>query len=135
MAHPEPSPAPGGPVGLLVVGHGSSRREANELLLAVTDAVRARAGVHAVRPAFLEMAEPTIGQGLDALVADGARHVVVHPYFLYPGNHTTQDIPSHLAAAETRHPGVAWTLTPPLGLDERIVDLVLDRVRSALEAP
>jgi sirohydrochlorin cobaltochelatase len=123
------------PVGLLVVGHGSRRPEANAVLVAVADAVRARSAVHAVRPAFLEIAEPSIGAAFDALVADGARRVVVHPYFLYPGNHTTHDIPAELAVAEARHPGVTWLLTAALELDERIVDVVLDRVRTTLEAP
>jgi len=129
-----PSSADRQAIGLLVVGHGSRRPEANAVLVAVAEAVRLRAGVHAVRPAFLELAEPTIGQAFDAVVADGAAHIVVHPYFLYPGNHTTHDIPAALAAAEARHPGVSWTLTDPLDLDERLVDIVLDRVRTALEA-
>ena len=131
------TPEPGrhrGPIGVLVIGHGSRRPEANAVLVAVADAVRARATVHAVRPAFLEIAEPSIGAGFDALVADGAAHVVAHPYFLYPGNHSTNDIPAELRAAEARHPGIGWTITEPLDLDERLVDVVLDRVRNALEA-
>ena len=41
----------------------------------------------------LEIVEPDIPAGIAACVAAGATEVVVHPYFLGPGRHTTSDIP------------------------------------------
>lgn len=117
--------------GLLVVGHGSRRDAANETLLAVADAVAARLPGYVVEPAFLEIARPTIADGYRALVAAGCGQVVVHPYFLYPGNHTTHDIPAALAAAAEAYGALPWVLTEPLNLDARIVDVVADRVASA----
>jgi sirohydrochlorin cobaltochelatase len=122
-------------LGLLVVGHGSRRDAANETLLAVADAVAARVPAHAVEPAFLEIARPTIDDGYAALVRAGCDRLVVHPYFLYPGNHTTHDIPAALARAAGTYGALPWVLTEPLNLDPRIVDVVADRVASALEAP
>ncbi len=123
-----------GRLGLLVVGHGSRRAAANDLLVAVTEALAARVPAHAVEAAFLEIARPTIGEAYAALVAAGCDRLVVHPYFLYPGAHTTADIPAALAAAAGEHGAVPWVLTDPLNLDPRIVDVVADRVASALEA-
>lgn len=122
------------PLGLLVVGHGSRRGAANDLLMAVTEAVAARVPAHAVEAAFLEIARPTIGEAYGALVAAGCGRIVVHPYFLYPGAHTVSDIPAALAAAAAEHGAVPWVLTEPLNLDPRIVDVVADRVATALEA-
>jgi len=121
-------------VGLLVVGHGSRRTAANDLLVAVTSAVAERASADAVTHAFLEMARPTIGEGFAELVGQGCRHVVVHPYFLFPGAHTTTDIPAALAEAAASAPGVTWVLTDALDLDPRIIDVVLDRVTAALDS-
>jgi sirohydrochlorin cobaltochelatase len=122
-----------GPLGLLVVGHGSRRDAANETLLAVADAVAGRLPGWVVEPAFLEIARPTIADGWAALVAAGCARVIVHPYFLYPGNHTTSDIPAALRAAAAASGALPWVLTEPLNLDPRIVDVVADRVASALE--
>ena len=122
-------------LGLLVVGHGSRRDAANAVLLGVADAVAARVPAHAVRPAFLEIAAPTIAESYAALAAAGCDHLVVHPYFLYPGNHSTHDIPAALAAAAETYGPLPWVLTDPLNLDPRIVDVVADRVAAALEAP
>jgi sirohydrochlorin ferrochelatase len=120
-------------VGLLVVGHGSRRDAANETLLTVAHLVSERLPDYVVEAAFLEIARPTIADGWAALVAAGCARVVVHPYFLYPGNHTTHDIPAALAAAADVHGALPWLLTEPLNLDPRIVDVVADRVASALE--
>ena len=121
-------------LGLLVVGHGSRRGPANDLLVAVTEAVAGRVAAHAVEAAFLEIARPTIGEAYGALVAAGCDRIVVHPYFLYPGAHTTTDIPEALRLAAAEHGAVPWVLTDPLNLDPRIVDVVAERVATALEA-
>ena len=127
--------SPRGTVGLLVVGHGSRRAEANGLLLSVAALVAARLPSYVVEAAFLEIARPTIADGYAALVGAGCERLVVHPYFLYPGNHSTHDIPAALAEAAAAHGAVPWVLTEPLNLDPRIVDVVADRVAAALEAP
>jgi sirohydrochlorin cobaltochelatase len=125
--------SPDGAYGLLVVGHGSRRAEANEVVVAVATEMAGRLPGWVVRPAFLEIAAPGIAAGYAALVAAGAGRIVVHPYFLYPGNHSTSDIPAALRAAAAEHGEVPWVLTEPLNLDPRICDVVADRVRTALE--
>ena len=76
----------------------------------------------------MELAEPTIAQAFDRCVAQGATMVVVHPYFLAPGKHSTTDIPRMTADAAARHPGVRFHVTQPLGLDEKIAQLMIQRI-------
>ena len=117
--------------GILLVDHGSRRPEANAQLEALAERLRRRAPDAVVAIAHMELAEPTIAQGLDACVAAGAREIVVHPYFLGPGSHTTHDIPRLVAEAAARHPGVSVRVSEPLGLHDKIVDVVLERVKEA----
>jgi len=114
--------------GLLVIGHGSRRDEANITLLAVADALAERGRWHTVQPAFLEIARPTIAQGYAELVAAGCDRVVAHPYFLFAGNHTAYDIPAALRAAEAQHGSLPWTLTGPLGFHPGLLDVVETRI-------
>ena len=116
---------------VLLIDHGSRRAEANEQLEAVAERLRARLPDRLVLTAHLELAAPDIGQGLDACVAAGAREIVVHPYFLGPGRHTREDIPRQVAAAAGRHPDVAIRVSEPLGLHERLLDVVVDRIEQA----
>lgn len=114
--------------GVLLVDHGSRAPEANQLLERIAERVRARLPDRVVRAAHMELAEPTIAQALAACTDAGAEEVVVHPYFIGPGRHTREDIPRLVADAARAHPGVRVVISEPLGLDERIVDVVLARV-------
>ena len=60
-----------------------------------------------MRVAHLEIAPPGIGEGIDACVAAGATEIVVHPYFLSPGRHTSHDIPRQVEAGRRAPPGRA----------------------------
>jgi sirohydrochlorin ferrochelatase len=113
---------------VLIVDHGSRLPEANELLLAAAARVRERLPDRLVRTAHLDLAEPAIPDAIDALVEEGAGEIVVAPWFLSPGAHTARDLPRLAAEAARRHPAVRIVCAPPLGLDERLVDLLLERI-------
>lgn len=116
---------------LLLIDHGSVRSEANDLLAQVAHMLKEMSEFDIVCHAHMELAEPTIQQGFDACVAQGAGEVIVHPYFLAPGRHSTSDIPRMVAVAATRHPQVRYRITEPLGLHAKIGELILERVREA----
>jgi sirohydrochlorin ferrochelatase len=117
---------------LLLIDHGSTRDDANELLPKVARMVREMSDFEIVCYAHMELAEPTIQQGFDACVAAGALEVIVHPYFLGPGRHSISDIPRMVAEAAARHSGVSYRITQPLGLDRKMGELLLQRVRESI---
>jgi sirohydrochlorin ferrochelatase len=117
----------------LLVAHGSrnpaSAAAHEQLCRAVADASTAGAGHPVeVRPAYLELSEPSIPDAIDAAVADGAGSIRVLPHFLGPGNHVLVDIPGIVEAARARHPGVTIELAEHLGSDPALVDLLAARV-------
>lgn len=75
---------------ILLIDHGSRRAEANALLDDVADQVRKRTPESIVEVAHLEISQPDIAQGIDACVKRGATQIVVHPFFLGPGRHTSK---------------------------------------------
>ena len=117
---------------LLLIDHGSTRDDANDLLPKVARMVRDMSDFEIVCYAHMELAEPTIQQGLDTCVAAGATEVIVHPYFLSPGRHSVSDIPRMVAEAAAKYAGVSYRLTEPLGLDPKMGELILKRVRESL---
>ena len=116
---------------ILLVDHGSRREQANAQLEALAEKIRERVNDRSVFVAHMELAPPNIGAGIDACVADGAEQIVVHPYFLGPGRHTTHDIPEQVERAAARHPGVRITISQPLGLHPALLDAVIDRIDEA----
>ncbi len=112
----------------VLVDHGSRESAANALLDDVADEVRRRLPGATVVAAHMELAEPSLADAIERCVAGGAREVVVHPYFLGPGRHSTEDIPRLAREAAERHPGVQVRVTEPLGLHDGLVDAVCDRL-------
>jgi sirohydrochlorin ferrochelatase len=112
---------------LLLVDHGSRFQAANAMLADVAKMVRELTGLEKVYACHMELAEPTIAEGFEACVKDGATAVVVHPYFLAPGRHSTTDIPRMVAEAAQAFPGVEYCVTEPLGVHPKIGEVILER--------
>ncbi len=116
------------PRAILLVDHGSRRPEVNATLECVGRLVAwAAGGGVIVRTAHLELAPPTVADGLAACVAAGAREVVVHPYLLGAGRHAVVDLPRQVDEAAARFPGVALRVTAPLGVHPDLAAIVLER--------
>ena len=112
---------------LLLVDHGSRQPAANELIGAVAERVRARRPELHVEHAHMELAPPSIADAIAACAAAGARAVHVQPYFLAPGNHTRSTIPEMVAAAAADHPDLEIEIGEPFGLDEKLIDILIER--------
>lgn len=112
---------------LILVAHGSRRAESNDEVRRLTDALRERAGgeFDSVRCAFLELAEPSIPDGIEQSIQEGATEVVVLPYFLSAGRHVVTDIPNEVAGKQEQYPQVAIRIAPYLGAAGGITDLLL----------
>lgn len=115
---------------IVLVDHGSRRDEANRSLERVAAWVREHAPERTVRVAHMELAPPSLADAIAACVAEGAREIVVVPYFLAPGSHSARDIPQLARDAAADHPGVPVRVTAPLGPDPALAHLVLERAGS-----
>ncbi len=113
---------------IILVDHGSRLASANDMLNDVVALFRRVSGYPIVAAAHMELASPSIADAFSACVAQGATRVVVHPYFLSPGRHSTTDIPRMVAEAAKHHPDVSFHVTQPLGLDEQIAQVIVKRI-------
>lgn len=115
--------------GILILGHGSKRPEANEVFTKIVEMIKGKVrGGERVACAFLQFAQPDIPTAVASLYEAGIREVLVMPLFLYPGNHIVEDIPALLQEEEEKYPGLCFTMTTYLGADERIADIAIDRI-------
>lgn len=117
--------------GLLILDHGSRRPEAHVHLQALADRVRALLPGWSVHVAHMELATPSIDEGIACCLRDGVKDLVVHPLFLAPGRHTAEDVPRELARVAAAHPGLRVRLTEPLGSAGELAELVARLTRGA----
>jgi len=116
---------------ILLIAHGSRRQQANEDLFQLAEMVRESKPDAIVEAAFLELTEPTIPQGAEKCVADGATSVAMFPYFLSAGVHVVEDLREFQEEFAARWPEVEFTISPHLGLHPLMSQIVLDRINEA----
>ena len=118
---------------LLVVAHGSRRAESNDEVRALTGRLSAQTdGTYGwVECAFLELAEPSIPDGLRAAIREGATELVVVPYFLSAGRHVVTDIPAEIDVVRREAPGIDIVLAPYVGAASEMTGLLLQQARQA----
>ncbi|NLI28736.1 MAG: hypothetical protein GX423_01525 [Nitrospiraceae bacterium] len=119
---------------IVLIGHGSPRKSANTIQN-VCDMLHASIHPGCPKPcvsaAYLEFGEPSIMGAIEQCVAKGATRIVVHPYFLAAGVHVTKDIPETLDEARARFPQVEIVYTEPLGMHEKLIEIVKERIGHA----
>ncbi len=117
---------------LLLIAHGSRAAAANDEIRRLAERVDADGDFDAVVPAFLEMAEPNIHQGIERCVELGADAIVVVPYFLAAGRHVTRDIPAEIECARVGHPRLSIEIGGYVGASDAMPGLVVASAREAL---
>ena len=113
---------------VLLIDHGSRRDAANEMMDCMARLTQAMAGPGVVvRFAHMELAEPSISAGVQSCIEAGATELIVFPYMLSPGKHSTGDIPRMVAEATAAHPQLDVRITSAFGVHEKLAELILGR--------
>jgi sirohydrochlorin ferrochelatase len=114
---------------LLIVAHGSRRQASNDEVRQLADKIRLKTDnqFDDVSCAFLELAEPSIPEGIELCVENGASNVTVMPYFLSAGRHVVTDIPEEIEKANIDREKIKVSIAPYLGSIESIADLMIEK--------
>jgi sirohydrochlorin ferrochelatase len=120
---------------LLLVAHGSRRIASNDEIreLAQRLAVNRTNEFDIVDPAFLELAEPSIPDGIEACIQRDATEVVVFPYFLSAGRHVAEDIPAEVKIKQDEHPDINIRIADYLGIAAGMPDMIFNHLREQSE--
>ncbi len=120
------------PAGLLLVGHGTREAEGLHQFHQLAQRISAESSDWDVATAFLELAQPTVLEGLEGLLRRGHRQVVVAPLLLFAAGHAKRDLPALLETARQKWPGVEICQAGHLGCLAEMVELSAQRLRAAL---
>ena len=111
---------------LLIVDHGSKRQAANDMIFDVVAKVAEKNTSIIIEGAHMELASPTIEDGIKACINKGAEHITVQPFMLSPGRHSTTDIPNLVQESAKKHPNVTINVNSHFGLHQNIINLLAD---------
>ena len=124
--------ADGGPIGVMICGHGSRNRQAVAEFAQLAEGLRLLLPHVPVEYGYLEFARPILRDGLDKLRAQGVKRVLAVPGMLFAAGHAKNDIPSVLNtyAAET---GLRIDYGRELGVDLQMIQAAGARIQEALD--
>lgn len=118
--------------GVLIAGHGSRQKSTEQILESIVKTVRLKLPETLVEIAYMEFSEQDIPSGLSRLAERGADEIAVVPYFLFDGIHIREDIPKAIARFQAEHPRLKIKMGNSFGADERLADILSDRIRECL---
>jgi precorrin-8X/cobalt-precorrin-8 methylmutase len=87
-------------------------------------------GSDCVKGAYLQFSEPDIMTTIKECAGNGAKRITIHPYFLSSGMHVTKDIPEMIEAARALYPAIEFVYTEPLGVHEKLLHVIIDRIKN-----
>ncbi len=85
---------------------------------------------YAVAVAQSHYGDPTMEDAAERLVKERhASSITYVPYLFFPGLILKRNVLGGMARLQEQYPGLPMAVTPPLGPDEHVVSVVVDRVR------
>jgi sirohydrochlorin cobaltochelatase len=118
-------------VGVLLIGHGSRDPGSNAEFEELVNRFAARRPDLEIAHAYVELARPSLAQGV-ALLAAKVDEVVALPLFLFSAGHVKNDLPLALEAARQAFPRVHFVAARALGVTPALIEIALERARAAL---
>jgi precorrin-8X/cobalt-precorrin-8 methylmutase len=112
---------------VLLIGHGSSDPNAHDAFVHTADAIRPQ--YRNVHHCFLELDNPNIEQGIAQAVAKNPKVLLMMPYFLHKGAHIKRDVVNDVSAALEKARFSNAHMARHLGIDDRLVSLIVERAK------
>ncbi len=112
---------------VVLIGHGSSDKNAHDAF--VYSAKTIAPYYRNVEYCFLELDQPNILEGIGRAIAARPQLLLIVPYFLHRGAHIKRDVVEDLNAALDEYSFKNAYMARHLGVDEKLVDIVIERAR------
>ena len=119
--------------GIIICGHGSRAKIAEEEFSLLATGLRARFPQLEVEYGFLEYSSPNIHMALDRLIAKGITNIYAVPGMLFSATHAQNDIPSVLTTYMQKKPALTIKYGQELGLHDEMIMAFQHRIMEAVD--
>ena len=125
--------APDADWGVVLLAHGSQRgSDTIDGLRQMVSRLQERLAENnaTVRMACLEFIQPDLPQAVGGLVSEGCTDIIVMPFLLGQGTHTTDDLEEEIARSLEAYPQARIRASDVFGPDPALVEIVVERVQA-----
>jgi sirohydrochlorin ferrochelatase len=113
---------------ILYIGHGSRVKEAVDQAVNFIEQSIESVSAPIQEICFLELAKPTIQEGIKRCVQRGATRIAIVPVLLLNAMHAKKDIPIEIDKARRHFPEIRFDYGRPFGVHPKIIDSLIDRI-------
>jgi sirohydrochlorin ferrochelatase len=117
--------------GLLLIDRGSREKEAKDELELICKRVKEKGNYEFSNYCFLEVVPPFIEEGIKKSLATEIDSLTIVPYFLYPGKKVKAAVNN--AIKFQAYTDVKFVITKPMSMHKTMIELVDNRITTALE--
>ena len=117
---------------VILLAHGSRDEAWREGFEQLADSLAGSLGEGRVRPAYLQLAGPTLLDAVTAAAEEGFRQIAVLPLFIAAGGHVMRDVPAQVSSVQEQWNDLRITILPRVGEAPGFVELVGRLVREAI---
>lgn len=115
---------------ICLISHGSKSAKTKEEVLILVEKLKSQTGIENIQIGFLELESPSIPEGIEACINEGASEVLVLLNFLNSGRHVDKDIPEIVEGVKAKYPEINISISSPVGQHEQIVSVFADLIQS-----
>ncbi len=119
-------------VDVMIIGHGSKDPNAQTSLNYIVDELKN--SYRNVSRCWLEIEQPDIFEGIKKCENDQPKVLIIVFYFLHEGAHVKTDINNDLIPALKDSNLKDTFITKHIGIDEKIIDLIIERAKEVEDA-
>ena len=116
---------------VIILGHGSRSDGNDAAVKRIITAIRESVSSDIIEYAYLQYARPTPEEAVERCVQQGAKKIVIVPFFMQSGVHVTKDIPALLEKAKQKHPTLDVRVTDYVGAHPLMEQIVSDLIRKS----
>lgn len=113
---------------ILYIAHGTRVKAGVEQAVSFLQRVQQEVDAKIQEICFLELAQPTIAQGIEQCVQRGATAIAIIPILLLRAKHAKEDIPEEIEQTKVLFPHIRFTYGEPLGVHELLIDTLQTRI-------
>lgn len=121
---------------IVIVGHGSAEADSDGTAYIADQLhgmLHSDCSKDCVRVAYLQFMKPELKEALGNAAEEGINKIVIHPFLLSKGFHFTKNIPQIIENFQNSYPGIKVICTAPLGVHEKLAEVVLKRIKEAAD--
>lgn len=113
---------------ILYIAHGTRLQAGVDEAIRFIEEQMALTDIPIQHYSFIDLASPSIEEGIQACVDQGASKITFIPILLLAAAHAKEDLPNAIRHATKMYPNISFSYGKPFGVNDYMIDTIIERI-------